>query len=147
MWETSSIWFDFFVISAFMMIGHILFGHFEERTPRWRKLLKAAVVIALFTVLSATIGRLATYLIYGALLIPVVVIHGFVLPRKGINGWTGEPKARYYEFRGWSTDIFGPFEKVTDAPRDNETPRDTVPHNIEASRDGRKDIQSGSSTS
>ena len=36
--------------------------------------------------------------------IPVVValiVHGWWLPRKGINGLTGEPRARYYELRGW----------------------------------------------
>ena len=30
-----------------------------------------------------------------------LIIHGWWLPRNGINGWTGEPKARYYELRGW----------------------------------------------
>jgi len=40
-------------------------------------------------------------------LIPLVYVHGYVLPRrKGINGWTGEPKSRYYEFRGWDKNIF-----------------------------------------
>jgi hypothetical protein len=40
-------------------------------------------------------------------LIPLLYIHGYYLPRKkGINGWTGEPKSRYYEFRGWDKNIF-----------------------------------------
>jgi len=30
-----------------------------------------------------------------------LIVHGWWLPRNGINGWTGEPKARYYELRGW----------------------------------------------
>ncbi len=38
--------------------------------------------------------------------IPVIYIHGFYLPRKGINGWTGEPKSKYYEFRKWDKNIF-----------------------------------------
>jgi len=34
-------------------------------------------------------------------------VHGYILPRKkGINGWTGEPKSKYYEFRGWDKNIF-----------------------------------------
>jgi len=32
---------------------------------------------------------------------PVVYIHVWWLPRKGINGWTGEPKEKYYALRGW----------------------------------------------
>jgi hypothetical protein len=30
-----------------------------------------------------------------------------LLPKKGINGWTGEPKSKYYDFRGWDKNIFG----------------------------------------
>jgi hypothetical protein len=33
----------------------------------------------------------------------VVFIHAWWLPKKkGINGLTGEPKEKYYEFRGWT---------------------------------------------
>jgi len=28
-------------------------------------------------------------------------VHAIWLPSKGINGWTGEPKDKYYELRGW----------------------------------------------
>jgi hypothetical protein len=38
--------------------------------------------------------------------IPVLYIHVILLPKKGINGWTGEPKSRYYDFRKWNKDIF-----------------------------------------
>ena len=31
----------------------------------------------------------------------VVYVHAVWLPSKGINGWTGEPKDKYYELRGW----------------------------------------------
>jgi hypothetical protein len=33
--------------------------------------------------------------------LPVLYIHLWLLPSKGINGWTGEPKEKYYAFRGW----------------------------------------------
>jgi hypothetical protein len=29
------------------------------------------------------------------------VIHMWWLPKHGINGWTGEPRAKYYQLRGW----------------------------------------------
>jgi hypothetical protein len=41
------------------------------------------------------------------LVLPIIYIHGYILPRKyGINGWTGEPKSKYYKFRGWDMNIF-----------------------------------------
>jgi hypothetical protein len=30
-----------------------------------------------------------------------VAIHMWWLPKHGINGWTGEPKEKYHELRGW----------------------------------------------
>jgi len=30
-----------------------------------------------------------------------VFVHVWWLPRHGINGWTGEPKEKYYALRGW----------------------------------------------
>jgi hypothetical protein len=30
-----------------------------------------------------------------------VVIHVWWLPKNGVNGWTGEPKERYYELIGY----------------------------------------------
>ena len=34
-------------------------------------------------------------------IIPVVVVHMWWLPKHGVNGWTGEPKDKYYALRGW----------------------------------------------
>jgi hypothetical protein len=28
-------------------------------------------------------------------------IHAVWLPSKGINGWTAEPRDKYYQLRGW----------------------------------------------
>ena len=33
------------------------------------------------------------------------MIHGWWLPRQGINGFTGEPKEKYYALRGWKADL------------------------------------------
>jgi len=45
-------------------------------------------------------------IVLGLFFLPVLYVHGFYLPKKGINGWTGEPKEKYYEFRGWNKDVF-----------------------------------------
>ena len=43
-----------------------------------------------------------SYVVIAIPLALVLVIHGWWLPRQGINGWTAEPKDRYYKFRGWT---------------------------------------------
>jgi hypothetical protein len=82
-------------------------GHFEERTPKMRKVAKYILTNLIVCLISVYAGRTVSMTILGLLCIPVLYIHAYWLPvKKGINGWTGEPKAKYYEFRGWSKDIF-----------------------------------------
>jgi hypothetical protein len=107
MWNTNSLWFEIAVVTIFFLLGHIYFGHFEERSPKWRKLVKYIVTLAIILSLSVFFGRTVAFVVLGIALLPVVYIHGVVLPKKGINGWTGEPKGKYYEFRGWDKNIFG----------------------------------------
>jgi len=97
-----NIWIDIAVVAGIFAVGNILFGHFEEHTPKWRRILKLFVITGLVATISSTAGRVWSVAFIGTLLGLVVVIHGWVLPRKyGINGWTGEPKEKYYAFRGW----------------------------------------------
>lgn len=107
MFSTDTLWFEVAVVSILILLGHIYLGHFEERSPRWRKLLKYLVTLIAVLLLSVYFGRTIAFSILGLTLIPVIYIHAVLLPKKGINGWTGEPKSKYYEFRGWSKDIFG----------------------------------------
>jgi hypothetical protein len=107
MWNTNSLWVEIAVVTIFFLLGHIYFGHFEERTPKWRKLVKYIVTLAIILSLSVFFGRTVAFVVMGIALLPVIYIHGVVLPKKGINGWTGEPKGKYYEFRGWDKNIFG----------------------------------------
>jgi hypothetical protein len=99
------------VITIFFLLGHIFLGHFEERTSPYRKLAKYIVTLIIFLLLAIYFGRTVALTVLGLSLIPIIYIHGIVLPRKGINGWTGEPRGRYYEFRGWSKDIFNDHKK------------------------------------
>jgi hypothetical protein len=107
MWNTNTIWFEITVVTVFFLIGNIYFGHFEERSPKWRKLAKYLLTLAIVIPVSIYLGRATALILLGASIIPIVYIHGVVLPKKGINGWTGEPKSKYYEFRGWDKNIFG----------------------------------------
>jgi peptidoglycan/LPS O-acetylase OafA/YrhL len=106
MWNTNSIWFEITIVTLFFLLGNILFGHFEERSPKWRKIAKYIVSLAVILLLSVYFGRTVALSILGVSIIPVIYIHCVLLPRKGINGWTGEPKSKYYDFRGWDKNIF-----------------------------------------
>lgn len=95
-------WFEIAVIGTVFALGNILFGHFEEGTPKWRRVLKMFVTMGISVSLSVYLGRAWFWGFLVAMLLPVVYIHVWWLPSKGVNGWTGEPKARYYELRGWT---------------------------------------------
>ena len=96
-----NLWIDVAVMATLFALGNILFGHFEERTPKWRRVLKFFVMTTAVTAISATAGRAWSASFVAALLGIVAVIHGWYLPKHGINGFTGEPRDKYYALRGW----------------------------------------------
>jgi hypothetical protein len=96
-----NLWIDVAVVSMMFAVGSIVFGHFEERTPKWRRVLKLVVITGLVALVSSTAGRAWSAGMIGALLVVVVIVHGWWLPKHGINPWTGEPKDKYYALRGW----------------------------------------------
>lgn len=114
MWNMDTLWLEVSVVTFILLMGHIFWAHFEERSPAWRKVLKYFVTLAIVLTLSVYFGRAVAFGVLALAFVPVVYIHGVVLPRRGINGWTGEPKARYYEMRGWDKNIFGEEEKKTE---------------------------------
>jgi hypothetical protein len=101
MWNIDSLWFEVAVVSTITAFGSIFLGHFEEHTPKWRKVLKLLFFILIVTTLSATVGRAWAFGFLGATLLIVLYIHAVWLPRKGINGWTAEPRDKYNVLRGW----------------------------------------------
>ena len=106
MWDTKSLWLEVAIVSTTIALGHISLGHFEERTSRTRKLVKFAITLFIVIATSWYFGRTVALTLFGLFFIPVLYIHIVFLPKKGINGWTGEPKSKYYEYRKWSKDIF-----------------------------------------
>ena len=95
------MWFEVAITAILLLAGQVFFGHFEEKTPRWRVLLKQALAIVLFPLISYYFGRFWFWTAFGIGLLPALIIHLWWLPKHGINGWTGEPKEKYYELRGW----------------------------------------------
>jgi hypothetical protein len=102
MWQINTIWFDIAIVASLVAVGSILFGHFEEGIPKGRRVFKFVRVLVLTGVLAGVAGRVWLYGLLTVLLGGVAVVHLWWLPKHGINGWTGEPKAKYYALRGWS---------------------------------------------
>src|SRR5690349_11403180 len=103
MWTTDSLWFEIAIVSIIFALGNILMGHFEEQTPKIRRVGKYLLTLLIICVISTLFGRWVSMVLIAISVIPVLYVHGYYLPKKkGINGWTGEPKSKYYEFRKWN---------------------------------------------
>lgn len=97
MWSIDSRWFDVAVVMSIFGIGNILFGHFEQHKPRWRRVLKVIVVAGVFLGLAEWAGRPWAYGVLAIPLIAAAYVHIWWLPSHGINGWTAEPRDKYLE--------------------------------------------------
>lgn len=106
MWATESLWFEIAIVSSVFALGNILMGHFEEQTPRIRRAVKYLLTLVIVCGISVLFGRTVSLILLGSFILPVLYIHAYYLPKRGINGWTGEPKSKYYDLRKWNKDIF-----------------------------------------
>jgi hypothetical protein len=100
MWSTDTPWFDVALVAALLAVGNALLGRFSDYQPRGLRLLKNGLGAALFVGLSVWAGRGWMYAAIGLALAGVAVIHGWWLPTRGVNGWTAEPRERYYALLG-----------------------------------------------
>ncbi len=107
MFTTNTIWFEIAIVSIVFALGNILMGHFEEQTPKIRRVGKYLLILIVVCSVSVYFGRTTSMILLSLFLLPFSYVHGYYLPKKkGINGLTGEPKSKYYEFRKWNKDIF-----------------------------------------
>ncbi len=95
MWSIDTNWFDVALIMGIFAIGSVLFGRFEEHKPRSRRLLKIAVVLTAALGIAEMFGRAAEYALLAIPLIGAAYVHLWWLPKRGVNGWTGEPRKKY----------------------------------------------------
>lgn len=103
-WRTNTSWVDVAIAALLLMLGHRSFGRFEEHRPRWRRRTKSLLGVAAVVATTTYFGRTWTWILIAAMGIAVLVVHGWWLPRHGVNGWTAEPRARYYELLGLDAD-------------------------------------------
>lgn len=92
------MWIDVAVFLFMLLVGHILLGHFEDYRPKWRRILKVVLSLALFIGALTAFGRFWAWMAFVVpILIGVVIVHMWWLPKHGVNGWTGEPRDKYLE--------------------------------------------------
>jgi hypothetical protein len=89
-----SRWFDVAAFSTLWVVLLAVFGHFASQKPAWRRVLKFAVLLALLLALIESAGRVWAYAALGLLLAAGGTVHFTVLAKRGINGWTGEPREK-----------------------------------------------------
>ena len=92
---------DVATVAALLLIGNMVFWRFEPRKPLWRRLVKVLAALLITVGISYYFGRIGVVIAIGIIAIPVIYIHAIWLPRNGVNGWTAEPRGKYYALRGW----------------------------------------------
>jgi hypothetical protein len=99
----SPYWFELAVMFGLVCIGNIVLQPFADGISKWRRVAKMFIGGAVAVLISATAGREWFFVMLGVMTILLLVVHGWWLPKHGINGLTAEPKEKYYAFRGWKT--------------------------------------------
>ena len=97
----SPYWFELAVMFGLICIGNIVFQPFGEGVPKWVRVAKMFIGGAISVAVSAWGGREWFFVLLGVLTVFLLVVHGWWLPKHGINGWTAEPKEKYFALRGW----------------------------------------------
>lgn len=93
---------DLGMVAAILVFGNIKLRHFDPRVPLRRRVIKVLATLGVTAVISYYFGRIGVLIALGTAMLPVLYIHGIWLPRHGVNGWTAEPREKYYALRGWA---------------------------------------------
>jgi len=89
------------LMALLLAVGNIFFWRFDPRQPLWRRILKVIVTLAVTAAVARYFGTVGIIVWFAMVILPIVYIHGIWLPRHGVNGWTAEPRDKYYALRGW----------------------------------------------
>jgi hypothetical protein len=92
---------DLFLMAAFHLVGHIIFGVFEAHTSILRKLFKVAFLLGVTALISSTVGHPWSLIWIGGMFALGGTFHLWWTLRHGIHPLTAEPRAKYYALRGW----------------------------------------------
>ena len=69
------MWMAIAITAMIFAIGNILFGHFEERTPKWRRVAKVLLVTGCVGGISWRFGAFWGLFPIGLMLIAFAIVH------------------------------------------------------------------------
>jgi len=79
-------------MALLLAVGNIVFWRFDPRQALWRRILKVIVALAVTAIVSRHLGIIGVIAWFAIVILPIVCIHAIWLPRRGVNGWTAEPR-------------------------------------------------------
>ncbi len=93
---------EWFVSAVVSVLGFVIFGHFEEGTPKARRLSKWAAYFGATALIGRKAGRPWTFAWILGWPGLGLIFHLWWCRQNGIDPLTAEPKDKYYELRGWT---------------------------------------------
>jgi hypothetical protein len=104
---------ELLIYIAIVVPGMMIFGHFEERTPLWRRFLKHGLILAITYALYVSVGRPWSWLWLVFMGVLGITVHLWWTRKHNIHPLTAEPREKYYALRGWKMDASQEFSSQT----------------------------------
>lgn len=99
--STAAMWLDVAITSVLLGIGYVIFHPFEAHTALWLRVMKVVIALGLVALISRRWGRRWALGLVVVWLTVALCFHGWWTWSHGINFFRPEPKAKYYQLRGW----------------------------------------------
>ncbi len=96
----SRIWLDMLILLFGCIVGNIVFNNFAKHLPVYRRVLKYVVLFSVLGAIGLLLGRIVFWSVIGLMVVGLAILHGWWLPRNGVNGLTAEPRDRYLALIG-----------------------------------------------
>jgi len=91
-----------FVAATLYALGASIFGHFERYTPLGRRIAKLFTFLGITALITYYGGPLLGWLWIVGMFAIGISFHVWWTRKHGIGVFSGEPRAKYYQLRGWS---------------------------------------------
>jgi hypothetical protein len=95
------MYFTLFVAAALHALGLVVFGRFVAYDPTPKRVAKVAVFLGLTALVTATLGETWGLVWVVGMMSLGTILHIWWCRKHGINALTAEPRAKYWELRGW----------------------------------------------
>ena len=96
------MYFELFVAAGLHCLGLVIFGKFEQETPKWRRVSKVFAFLGITALLSATAGRTAALAWVFGMMAFGLSVHAWWTRKHGIGFASAEPWDKYRRLRGWA---------------------------------------------